>query len=60
MHALSCFGLFRAGTEEQKRRWLPDMLAGELLGAYCLSEAHAPATTRRPCGPGRSAKATTT
>src|ERR1700743_2292151 len=41
VHALSCFGLFQAGSEEQKQRWLPDMLGGELLGAYCLSEAHA-------------------
>ncbi|GGF45769.1 acyl-CoA dehydrogenase [Marmoricola endophyticus] len=41
VHALSCFGLFTRGTEEQKRRWLPDMLGGEQLGAYCLSEAHA-------------------
>ena len=41
VHALSCFGLFHAGTQEQKERWLPDMLGGELLGAYCLSEAHA-------------------
>src|SRR5512146_1847115 len=41
VHALSCFGLFHAGTPEQKQRWLPDMLGGELLGAYCLSEAHA-------------------
>ncbi|MGA8851796.1 MAG: acyl-CoA dehydrogenase family protein [Aeromicrobium sp.] len=41
VHALSCFGLFTAGSDEQKRRWLPDMLAGDLLGAYCLSEAHA-------------------
>jgi alkylation response protein AidB-like acyl-CoA dehydrogenase len=41
VHALSCFGLFSRGTEEQKQRWLPDMLSGELLGAYCLSEAHA-------------------
>jgi alkylation response protein AidB-like acyl-CoA dehydrogenase len=41
VHALSCFGLFHAGTEEQKRRWLPGMLSGETLGAYCLSEAHA-------------------
>jgi alkylation response protein AidB-like acyl-CoA dehydrogenase len=41
VHALSCFGLVTAGTEEQKRRWLPDMLGGELLGAYCLSEPHA-------------------
>jgi alkylation response protein AidB-like acyl-CoA dehydrogenase len=41
VHALSCFGLFHAGTREQKDRWLPGMLGGELLGAYCLSEAHA-------------------
>jgi alkylation response protein AidB-like acyl-CoA dehydrogenase len=41
VHALSCFGLFTAGTEEQKQRWLPEMLSGEQLGAYCLSEAHA-------------------
>jgi hypothetical protein len=41
VHALSCFGLLIAGTEDQKRRWLPDMLGGEVLGAYCLSEAHA-------------------
>src|SRR6201989_2188022 len=34
-------GLFTRGTEEQKKAWLPDMLGGELLGAYCLSEAHA-------------------
>src|SRR3954452_22553298 len=37
VHALSCFGLVTAGTEEQKRRWLPDLLGGELLGAYALS-----------------------
>ncbi|MCW2775807.1 MAG: acyl-CoA dehydrogenase domain protein [Nocardioides sp.] len=41
VHALSGFGLVTAGTEEQKQRWLPDMLGGELLGAYCLSEPHA-------------------
>lgn len=41
VHALSCFGLASAGTEEQRERWLPDMLGGELLGAYCLSEPQA-------------------
>jgi alkylation response protein AidB-like acyl-CoA dehydrogenase len=41
VHALSCFGLLSHGTDEQQQRWLPDMLGGELLGAYCLSEAHA-------------------
>ncbi|MCX6396350.1 MAG: acyl-CoA dehydrogenase family protein [Propionibacteriales bacterium] len=41
VHALSCFGLATVGTDEQRQAWLPDMLGGELLGAYCLSEAHA-------------------
>ncbi|GAA1734897.1 acyl-CoA dehydrogenase family protein [Aeromicrobium alkaliterrae] len=41
VHALSCFGLFERGTDEQKQSWLPDMLAGDQLGAYCLSESHA-------------------
>ena len=41
VHALSSFALSHAGSEEQRQRWMPDMLAGDLLGAYCLSEAHA-------------------
>ena len=41
VHALSCFGLHTAGSEEQKQRWLPEMLSGEQLGAYALSEPHA-------------------
>lgn len=41
VHALACFGLATVGTPEQQKRWLPDLLGGELLGAYCLSEAHA-------------------
>lgn len=41
VHALSSFGLVTAGTDEQKQQWLPQMLSGDLLGAYCLSEAHA-------------------
>ena len=40
VHALTCFPLAAFGTDEQKARWLPDMLGGELLGAYCLSEPH--------------------
>ena len=39
VHALSCYPLAAFGTDEQRERWLPDMLGGELLGAYCLSEA---------------------
>ena len=41
VHALSCFGLVTKGTEEQKQKFLPDLLGGDLLGAYCLSEPHA-------------------
>jgi alkylation response protein AidB-like acyl-CoA dehydrogenase len=41
VHALSCFPLYTAGTATQKKEWLPDMLGGDQLGAYCLSEAHA-------------------
>ena len=29
------------GTEEQKRRYLPKLASCEMVGAYCLSEAHA-------------------
>jgi alkylation response protein AidB-like acyl-CoA dehydrogenase len=38
VHALACFPVAAYGTDEQKKRWLPDMLGGDLLGAYCLSE----------------------
>lgn len=41
VHALSCFGLARYGSPELRNRLLPGMLGGELLGAYCLSEANA-------------------
>jgi alkylation response protein AidB-like acyl-CoA dehydrogenase len=41
VHALSCFPLTEFGTDEQRARWLPDMLGGQLLGAYCLSEPQA-------------------
>jgi alkylation response protein AidB-like acyl-CoA dehydrogenase len=38
VHVLSCFPLVSAGTADQQQRWLPGMLGGDLLGAYCLSE----------------------
>jgi alkylation response protein AidB-like acyl-CoA dehydrogenase len=41
VHTMSCFGLTRSGTEEQAQRWLPDMLGGDLLGGYSLSEPQA-------------------
>jgi alkylation response protein AidB-like acyl-CoA dehydrogenase len=39
VHTLSCYPLAAFGSDEQQARWLPEMLGGELLGAYCLSEA---------------------
>jgi alkylation response protein AidB-like acyl-CoA dehydrogenase len=41
VHTMSCYPLFRLGTDEQREEWLPAMLAGDLLGAYALSEPHA-------------------
>jgi alkylation response protein AidB-like acyl-CoA dehydrogenase len=41
VHVLSCYPLFRYGTEQQRRDLLPELLAGDLLGGYCLSEAQA-------------------
>jgi alkylation response protein AidB-like acyl-CoA dehydrogenase len=40
VHTLACFPLAEFGTDEQRERWLPDLLGGDLLGAYCLSEPH--------------------
>lgn len=40
VHTLACFPVAQWGSEAQRERFLPDMLGGELLGAYCLSEAH--------------------
>ena len=37
VHTLACYPVFAYGSERQ-RKMLPDMLGGELLGAYCLSE----------------------
>jgi alkylation response protein AidB-like acyl-CoA dehydrogenase len=41
VHTMSCYPLATFGADDQRERWLPDMLAGELLGAYALSESHA-------------------
>ena len=41
VHVLSCSGVAEFGTAEQQERFLPEMLSGSTLGAYCLSEAHA-------------------
>ena len=41
VHGLSCHPLAAFGTPEQQERWLPRMLAGELVGGYSLSEPQA-------------------
>jgi alkylation response protein AidB-like acyl-CoA dehydrogenase len=40
VHVLSCFPVIAWGSEEQQERWLPQMLGGTTIGAYCLSEPH--------------------
>jgi alkylation response protein AidB-like acyl-CoA dehydrogenase len=54
VHALSCYPLAYFGTDAQRAEQLPRLLAGDLLGAYCLSEAHAgsdPAAMRTAATP---------
>ncbi|KQY07102.1 acyl-CoA dehydrogenase [Mycobacterium sp. Root135] len=41
VHSLSSHPLLTFGTDEQKQRWLPDMLSGSRIGAYSLSEPQA-------------------
>jgi len=36
--ALGAMPIYRFGTEEQRRRWLPDLCAGERLAAFGLTE----------------------
>jgi butyryl-CoA dehydrogenase len=37
-NSLVCAPITRFGSEEQKRKWLPRLASGEILGAYALSE----------------------
>jgi glutaryl-CoA dehydrogenase len=36
--SLAMFPIWRYGSEEQKRRWLPPMAAGEVIGCFGLTE----------------------
>jgi alkylation response protein AidB-like acyl-CoA dehydrogenase len=38
VHTLACYPVAAHGTDAQRKRFLPDFVGGELLGAYCLSE----------------------
>ena len=41
VHTLTCFPVDAYGSEQQRTELLPAMVGGDLLGGYCLSEAHA-------------------
>lgn len=40
-NALCCWPIFTYGTEEQKQKFLPDLLSGKRLGAFGLTEPNA-------------------
>ncbi len=40
-NSLVCWGLEKFGTEEQKEKYLKPLAAGEVIGAFCLSEPEA-------------------
>ena len=41
VHILSQYPVIAWGTDEQKSRWLPDMLTGKKMGAFALTEPQA-------------------
>jgi len=41
VHTMTSYAMATFGTEEQRTRLLPDMVGGDLLGAYALSEPQA-------------------
>jgi alkylation response protein AidB-like acyl-CoA dehydrogenase len=38
VHTLACYPVAAYGRDDQRKRFLPEFVGGELLGAYCLSE----------------------
>lgn len=54
--ALCCWPIFTYGTDEQKKKYLPDLLSGKKLGAFGLTEPNAGTdaamqqTTAKDCG----------
>ncbi len=40
-NSVGVYPIVRFGTDEQKKRFLPAMVAGERIGAFCLTEANA-------------------
>jgi alkylation response protein AidB-like acyl-CoA dehydrogenase len=40
-NSLSCGPIIILGTEEQRKKYLPELASGEAIGAFCLTEPHA-------------------
>jgi alkylation response protein AidB-like acyl-CoA dehydrogenase len=40
-NSLAAFPVFKYGAEAQRRKYLPRLARGEILGAFCLTEPHA-------------------
>ena len=40
-NSLVCWGIEKYGTDAQKKKYLPQLTKGEILGAFCLSEPEA-------------------
>jgi len=40
-NSVACFPIGKWGTEDQKKKYLPDMAAGQVLGAFALTEPQA-------------------
>ncbi|MBP7466128.1 MAG: acyl-CoA dehydrogenase family protein, partial [Pseudoxanthomonas sp.] len=38
--SLCMYPIYAYGSEEQRRRWLPDMAAGQVIGCFGLTEPH--------------------
>ncbi|WP_449433457.1 acyl-CoA dehydrogenase family protein [Pseudomonas putida] len=45
VHNSVALSIFRDGTPEQRRQWLPAMISGEKIGCFLLSEPHAGSDT---------------
>jgi len=58
VHAIVAGYIQNQGTEEQKKRYLPELATGEMVGAIAMTEPGTAATCR-PCARAPSAAATT-
>lgn len=56
--SLGAMPVYRFGTEEQKRQWLPQLCSGEMLGAFGLTEPGAGSDAAWARGPRPSATVT--